>query len=446
MSARAVAAAATLVGLVVVAVLLSPAVPDAWSDGPWVAGCAAVGIGVAAVAVLLSGRGSRPGSRRGARAVPAVAAVAVVLVAVLGAVVTAVDDDPARGVAALVSALVVATPCLVGLAAASATRAGLGRARRLGVRFDGATALEQVAALDLLLLPGDGVLTTGELRVDEVQAIDPDDERTLRWFAGALAHGADDPVARAVRRLSARGTVTDLDSRPGEGFSGAVDRHPVRVGRPDWIGVTATPGPGTCVGVEVDGRALGSLRLLPELVPDAADHLTRLRALGVAPRLVASASPDADRELAQRLGLDGDGGDAGDAGDAGVAGPGASRTTSTVGVVVESVTAAGTDPITPDVTISRTATTRPVALDLNGGDVGALASAVGVARASRRAAAVTGRIAVVSLVAVPVASFGLLAPVVAACLALLTALGVAAYASLETRTSPPRPAAATAPV
>lgn len=127
-------------------------------------------------------------------------------------------------------------------------------------RVRGRGALEAFERLDTLVIDPIGSITDGEPRVVGVEPIDPEHDRSLRWFAGALQHGEDDPVAKAVSRLAGRGGATNVQRLPGMGVLGTVDRHPVRVGSPEWIGVEAEDdGWGKILAVEVDGRAMGRI-------------------------------------------------------------------------------------------------------------------------------------------------------------------------------------------
>lgn len=178
-------------------------------------------------------------------------------------------------------------------------RSGANRAR---VRGPG--ALEAFERLDTLVIDPIGSITDGEPRVVGVEPIDPEHDRSLRWFAGALQHGEDDPVAKAVSRLAGRGGATDVQRLPGIGVLGTVDRHPVRVGSPEWIGVEAEDdGWGKILAVEVDGRAMGRITVADAVREQAPTTVTALIGDGyqvvltapgeAAARHLANAVPDA---------------------------------------------------------------------------------------------------------------------------------------------------------
>ncbi|WP_418060256.1 HAD family hydrolase [Pimelobacter simplex] len=177
------------------------------------------------------------------------------------------------------------------------------RARGAGVFLDDRRALTIGPRIDTVLLDRWGTVTTGQLRVVAIDPVEPDHERNLRWFAGALGHAADDPVGRAIARLSSRGKLSQVQQHHGGGLSGSVDRHPVRLGSPEWLGMEARNGIGVTVGVQVDARPIGYITVADEVRPHAADDVTRLRAAQVEPILVSEDTEGNTRQLADACGI-----------------------------------------------------------------------------------------------------------------------------------------------
>lgn len=203
---------------------------------------------------------------------------------------------PALAVVLIAAVAGVATATLV--PRLMALRAGRG----LGITSIGSQAPAAWKEVRSVVLDPMRTLTTGHLVVTEIDAVDPDHERNLRWFAGALAHGYDDPVGRAVAKLAGRGRLTNVALEPGRGIRGSVDRHPVRVGDLDWIGLTSegvNVTVGTTVAVEVDQRPLGRITVAEEVRRDATAQLTRMRELGVVPVLASPAREEPVARLAK---------------------------------------------------------------------------------------------------------------------------------------------------
>jgi Cu+-exporting ATPase len=295
--------------------------PSWWLVGPDLLVGLTVVVSVAwAVASLLDGRSALD-------AVPAATTVALVIVAALvrarsglpprtpvlpawfvpvvllgaaaAAVVRGVVDRPVDGAGVGVAALVAAGPAAAMLAVPLAFRTGTSRAARSGVRLADLDSVEATAVVDTLVLAKDGTVTTGDLTVVSVDPVEPDHDRNLRWFAGALAKASDQRVERAVATLSARGRLTDVEVLDGLGVQGSVDRHPVRVGSPQWIGFEAEPTIWTTVGVEVDGRRLGSITVADDVRPDLVRDVGRLRALGLDLVLVSTDSEERTTHVAR---------------------------------------------------------------------------------------------------------------------------------------------------
>ncbi|WP_408898321.1 HAD family hydrolase [Nocardioides sp. R1-1] len=200
--------------------------------------------------------------------------------------------------------LLAALPAAFAYAAPVALWVARARGRAAGIFLEDRAALAVGPRVDEVLLDRWGTVTTGRLRVVAVEPVEPDHERNLRWFAGALGHAADDPVGQAIARLSSRGKLSQVRQHDGRGISGSVDRHPVRLGRPDWLGMEARDGAGVTVGVQVDSRPIGYIRVGDDVRPHAAQDVDRLRAQGIEPVLVSEDTERNTRGLAEACGIE----------------------------------------------------------------------------------------------------------------------------------------------
>lgn len=178
------------------------------------------------------------------------------------------------------------------------------RGRNAGITIERSRALHLAHRVDTMLLDRWGTVTTGELRVSSVDPIDPAHDRNLRWFAGALEHAATDPVGRAIARLAGRGRLGGVHHERGQGIRGSVDRHPVRVGQPSWMGMESRHDIGVTVGVEVDHRPLGYITVTDDVRPNAAESIARLRRDGHDPVLVSDDTARNTEHLADECGFE----------------------------------------------------------------------------------------------------------------------------------------------
>lgn len=173
-----------------------------------------------------------------------------------------------------------------------------------GIHLQARATTAAVDQITTLFLDRWGTVTTGNLKVIGVDPVETDHDRNLRWFSGALEHSAHDPVARAIARLSAPGKVEHVRHHPGYGISGSVDRHPVRVGSPSWIGVEERHRLGLTVAVEVDHRLIGYLTIADQIRDHSAAAIAGLQHDHLDPVLVSEDTTHNTEHLAHTCGIE----------------------------------------------------------------------------------------------------------------------------------------------
>ena len=134
----------------------------------------------------------------------------------------------------LVSTLVIACPCALGLATPTALVVGTGRGAAYGLLIKGIEALEQAHATSVVVLDKTGTITAGAPRVSHIELLDSDVPELL-GIASALEQESTHPLAKAVHTswsnvTDKRPTVTDVRTIPGQGLVGALDGEPIAIG------------------------------------------------------------------------------------------------------------------------------------------------------------------------------------------------------------------------
>ncbi|WP_157416932.1 hypothetical protein [Nocardioides sp. Iso805N] len=210
-------------------------------------------------------------------------------------------DSWSAGAAAGVATLLTIAPGALLAASETPLRQAVRRGQSDGIVLLRTEALDAARTVEALALDGLDTVVSGKV-VDQVQPLDESHLRNLRWFAGALAHGLDSSLGRAMAKLSAAGNLTDVTRHPDQGISGSVDRHPTRIGRPAWLGLEPVNSPWEVIGVEVDGRPLGYITVADALRAGAAEQITTLRSSGLDVVLVEVPSPRVDA-VAEQAGI-----------------------------------------------------------------------------------------------------------------------------------------------
>jgi P-type Cu+ transporter len=231
-------------------------------------------------------------------------------------------ESVAFAMGAAVAVLVVACPCALGLATPTALLAGTGRGAQLGLLIRGPQVLESTRRVDTIVLDKTGTVTTGRLRVVEIEG----DADVLR-LAGAVEDFSEHPIGQAIasaarERFGLLPAVHDFAAQAGVGVTGEVLGRHVRVTRDDAaadkpgaarpeadpFGVPRAEGAHsraqTRVAVWVDGERAGSIALADTVKPTSAEAVAELRALGLRPILLTGDAEAPARAVAAEVGID----------------------------------------------------------------------------------------------------------------------------------------------
>ncbi|MDA8436223.1 MAG: heavy metal translocating P-type ATPase [Actinomycetales bacterium] len=239
--------------------------------------------------------------------------VPVVLVIALGTLLAwGLTTGWQQGFTAAVAVLVIACPCALGLATPTALLVGTGRGATLGILVRGPEVLESTRRVDTVVLDKTGTLTTGVMTVVHRHG---DDEAV--GLAGVLESGSTHPIARAVSTYAAglgpSGELGTHEAVRGDGVTGRVAGHDVRVGRPEWIGLDEPWSTEaalwrqdglTTIAVSVDGEVRALLAVGDEIRPTTRDAVARLRAVGLEPVMVTGDAEAVARSVAAEVGID----------------------------------------------------------------------------------------------------------------------------------------------
>ena len=178
------------------------------------------------IRLVQDAQGSRAPVQRLADRIAAVFVPAIIAVALLsfGAWLLL---DPAEGFAhgmlALVTVLVIACPCALGLATPTAIMVGIGKGAERGILIKDAESLEVARRVDAVVLDKTGTLTEGRPVVTDVSA-QPGYER-VRAALRSLEALSEHPLAEAVAASvdEAVRPVEGFESLTGRGVKGRVD-------------------------------------------------------------------------------------------------------------------------------------------------------------------------------------------------------------------------------
>ena len=134
------------------------------------------------------------------------------------------SDGFTHGILALVTVLIIACPCALGLATPVAIMVGNGMGAKNGILFKNAVALENAGKTQIVALDKTGTITTGEPRVTDILPAKEYTERELMQLAADLESSSEHPLAKAVMEHAktsgiSNTAVHDFQALPGNGLS-----------------------------------------------------------------------------------------------------------------------------------------------------------------------------------------------------------------------------------
>jgi P-type Cu2+ transporter len=197
-----------------------------------------------------------------------------------------------------VAVLIVTCPCALALAVPAVQVIASGRLMRRGVLLKSATALERLAAVDIVVFDKTGTLTLGAPRL-----LDPPDPEMLE-AAAALAGNSRHPLAQALSVAAPKVPLASgVEERPGEGLLRVAPEGVTRLGSRRFCDVPEDANGGPELWLRLPGRAPYRFAFADAPRSDAAATIAALRARGLRLVILSGDRPQTVASLAAELGI-----------------------------------------------------------------------------------------------------------------------------------------------
>jgi Cu+-exporting ATPase len=222
----------------------------------------------------------------------------------------------------LISVLVVACPCALGLATPTAVTVGIGRGAELGVLIRNGEALEISESLTAVVFDKTGTLTRGRPDVTNIVAFGVPEDRILA-VAAAVEKNSEHPLAAAVvRRAENSGVMVPASERftsfGGRGVSAVVEGEEVLIGNQPFLEehlvtipeeakdrIAALQDEGkTAVLVAAGGTLRGILAIADTLKATTKAAIADLKRMGLAVTMITGDNERTAHAIAQEVGIE----------------------------------------------------------------------------------------------------------------------------------------------
>jgi Cu+-exporting ATPase len=223
---------------------------------------------------------------------------------------------------AVCSVLIIACPCALGLAVPTALMVGTGRGARLGILIRDIDALQNAERIDTVMLDKTGTITRGQPVVTKIISLNGVAERDVLRLAAAAEQYSEHPLGRAVvnRARQEQLPLPDPESftnEPGLGVVAQVEGTTLLVGSRSLLesrGGTGDTAPGmppggthVYVARQLPDRpveAIGVISISDEVKHDSAQAIAALHRMGMRTVLLTGDNRATAEAIAKLVAID----------------------------------------------------------------------------------------------------------------------------------------------
>lgn len=222
----------------------------------------------------------------------------------------------------LISILVIACPCALGLATPTAVMVGIGRGAELGILIRRGEVLEAAGRLTCAVFDKTGTLTAGKPEVSDVITLAGTEDDLLR-AAAAVERNSLHPLAEAIVMAADRkhldpAVVRDFDTLEGEGVKAVLDGQEIVVGSLPFFerrGIAGLPqalaagqrlqNEGKTLVLVARGGVLAGILALSDTVKSAApEAVAAFKAMGLSVVMITGDNPLSAAGIGRQAGIE----------------------------------------------------------------------------------------------------------------------------------------------
>ncbi len=224
----------------------------------------------------------------------------------------------------LISVLIIACPCALGLATPTSIMVGTGLGAENHVLIKSAEALEVAHKVNSIILDKTGTITKGEPEVSEVMSFSEKSKDEILVLAASMEKGSHHPLAQAVveyadERKVGLVSVSKFRDNPGRGIEGRIKGKNIFLGnmllmrengvRVDKLFVTRVNKlereGSTVILLSEDGFLVGAVGVADVIRKNSEAVVGELREMGVDVYMITGDNERTANAIAKKVGLDG---------------------------------------------------------------------------------------------------------------------------------------------
>ncbi|MCD2259565.1 heavy metal translocating P-type ATPase [Psychroserpens luteolus] len=210
--------------------------------------------------------------------------------------------------------LVISCPCALVISIPLGYFGGLGAASKNGILFKGASFLDAMTKINMLVMDKTGTVTKGVFKIKEIKAINWDEKEFMKYLM-AIEEQSTHPIAKAILEYKEEGAdyeASEVSEIAGKGLKGIVNGKTVLVGNKALMtanNINVLEETETIVEsivlVSINNTFSGYVVIADELKEDAKETITALHKVGVKNIMMLSGDKDSiTQKIASELNIE----------------------------------------------------------------------------------------------------------------------------------------------
>lgn len=225
-------------------------------------------------------------------------------------------------VTVMISVLVIACPCALGLATPTAIMVGTGFGAKRGILIKSSAALEEAGHVGVVLLDKTGTITNGKPKVVDIQVFNDYSKEEVLKVAASIEKHSEHPLGKAIVEEAEKQefdvlSIEQFQSISGMGIQGIVDGKEVLLGNhlllqnqeiavDDFntvIDEVASQGQ-TAMFVAIQKQVAGIIVVADTIKATSKEAIQQMKALGLQVRMVTGDHEKTAKAIANEVGIE----------------------------------------------------------------------------------------------------------------------------------------------
>lgn len=248
--------------------------------------------------------------------------IVIVLAILSGSIWYLAGESGVFALTIVISVLVIACPCALGLATPTAIMVGTGKGAEYGVLIKSGGALEKTHKIQTIIFDKTGTITEGKPEVTDILTINGMTEDELLVLAASAEKGSEHPLGEAIVQGAEKKALTLLKTQafnaiPGHGIEVTIENQTLLLGNKklmtdrgislDAVEATsdALAGEGkTPMFISKDGQLAGIIAVADTVKASSLQAIEKLHKMGLEVAMITGDNKQTAEAIAKQVGID----------------------------------------------------------------------------------------------------------------------------------------------